>query len=387
MQQKLQAIAARMGHGTAEIFPKQTVILAQEKDLGSWVNMPYFNAVETNRYGVSVTGDAMTAEEFLKAAESSSQSVDWFALPLTQTTDALLPDGPPCLQHLMELGFPPGTWNVGTFNLGVYCRKAHADDWKDRLIQLNARNFPSDKWPVSDLNNIAKSLSKKDYRYQCDNSLLAQHCDRVQCRKRKYGVGGANALPVLSSLTKLCTDPPTWFLEVEGHRLELTTEELLNPLAFQIKCANHSVVVPVVGRAQWTEHLRTAMASVNEIPVADDGAETDDGSAKGQFLELLEQFCMGRAQGHQMEEILTGQPFTDAGRTYFRFISLVGFLNRMGFKDFKRNDVVAVLKGLGATNQQERVGGRVTRVWSLPAFTRDDTVLAVPSAIRDPGTF
>lgn len=377
MQQKLQDIAARLGHGTAEIYPKQTTICVEKQDLGSWINAPFFDAAQTNRYAIKPNGDAMTAEEFLEAAEAAKQPGDWFARPLAQNMEAL-PDGPPCLQHLIEAGFPPGTWNSGMFNLGVYTRKAHPDDWKGHLVQLNAKNFPPDKWPVSDLDGIIKSLSKKDYHYQCDKHPLIQHCDRSTCRQRKFGVGGSNALPVLSSLTKLLTNPPIWFLEVEGHRLELTTAELLNPLAFQEVCANHNVIVPVVGRGTWTEYLRPCMNAVNEIPVADDGLDGDDSSAKGHFLELLEQFCVGRAQGHCIDNILTGKPFTENGRTYFRFFALIAYLTRMGFKDFRRNDVVAVLKAQGATNRQERIGGTVTRVWSIPAFVREDKALDLP---------
>jgi hypothetical protein len=178
-----------------------------------------------------------------------------------------------------------------------------------------------------------------------------------------------------------------WFLEVEGHRIEFTTPELLNPLTFQEKCANHEVIVPVVGRGVWVEHLRPAMASVNRIPVSDDGSEADDSSAKGHFLELLERFCLGRAQAYSLEDVRTGKPFTEKGRTYFRFFSLVAFLARMGFKDFRRNDLVAVLKELGATNRQERIGGVPTRIWDVPAFTRNDVPLPLPPGITDQGPY
>ena len=386
MQARLQEIAARLGFGTAEVFPKQAR-MGGDRDLGSWINAPYHNAAETNRYAVKPSGDAMTAEEFLAAAEAAKQPGDWFAQPLARNTDAPgVPDGPPCLQHLMALGFPPGTWNLGVFNLGVYCRKARPDDWEQHLAQLNAINFPPDKWPVSDLKPVIKSLQRKDYGYQCKDSTLAQYCDRNTCKRRKHGIGGENSLPVLTSLSKLCTDPPTWYLDIDGHRLELSTEELLNPLAFQTKCCNHSIVVRVVGRAQWTEHIRPYVVKANEIPVADDGVNTDDGSARGQFLELFERFCVGRAQGHQMEEVLIGKPFTEGGRTYFRLFGLLSHLNRIGFK-FKDNAVVAQLKALGANNQQERIGGKPTRVWSVPAFTRDDTPLDVVPMTRNPEGF
>jgi hypothetical protein len=161
LQEKLRSIAARLGFGTAEIYPKQAVI-SGNRDLGSWLNMPYQNAPDTKRYGIRLDGLPMTAEEFLTAAEAAKQPAEWFSQSLPQSTDSPLPDGPPCLQHLMELGFPPGTWNVGVFNLGIYAKRAHPDDWKGHLDQLNAKNFPTDKWPASDLDPIKKSLTRKD---------------------------------------------------------------------------------------------------------------------------------------------------------------------------------------------------------------------------------
>jgi hypothetical protein len=273
------------------------------------------------------------------------------------------------------------------FNLGVYCRKAHPDNWKEHLVELNARTFPIDKWPVSDLDGIKKSLSKKDYRYQCDKPPLLQHCERAACKRRKYGVSGANSLPDLHSLSKLCTDPPIWFLELDGHRLEFSTAQLLNPLAFQEVCANASVIVPVVGRAAWTEHLRPFVARANEIPVSEDGAG-DDFSATGHFLELLERFLSGRAQGDSMEDVLFGKYYTTGGRTYFRTFALQTYLARMGFRDLKRNELVSVLRAHGGINRQDRIGGKPTRVWSIPEFYRgDDKPLDLPPGLADEKTF
>jgi hypothetical protein len=312
IQRKLQEVAGRLGFGNSEIYPKQTTVRADRQDLGSWINAPYQDAANTKRYALQADGDPLTAEEFLAAAEAAKASAEWIAEPLPLAAGAL-PDGPPCLQALMEQGFPPGTWNAGMFNLGVYCRKSQPDNWQAHLIQLNARNFPADKWPVSDLDGIMKSLKKKSYSYQCTSNPLAQHCDRATCRTRKFGVGGgANSLPVLSSLTKLCTDPPIWFLEVEGHRLELTTDQMLNRLAFQVVCADHSVIVPVVGRAAWTEHLRAAMATVNEVPVADDDESgLDDSSPKGavsatilmtpELSEAMQKIAFAAAEAEALE--------------------------------------------------------------------------------------
>jgi len=166
MQRKLQQIAGRLGFGNSEIYPKQTTVRADKQDLGSWLNMPYQDAPNTNRYALRADGDPMTAEEFLDAAAGATAAAEWVAEPLPLAAAGALPEGPPCLQALMAQGFPEGTWQSGMFNLGVYCRKAQPDNWKGHLIQLNAINFPPDKWPASDLDGIMKSLSKKDYSYQ-----------------------------------------------------------------------------------------------------------------------------------------------------------------------------------------------------------------------------
>ena len=385
MQRRLQEIAARLGFGTAEVFPKQTAVKAEDGDLASWINMPYFACDATTRFAINTSGDAMSAEEFLAAAEAARQPASWFAGSLPRTSDAL-PDGPPCLQHLMEIGFPRGSWNTGMFNLGVYCRKAQPDNWKGHLVQLNAINFPPDKWPSSDLNGIQKSLSKKDYAYQCNNPTLAQHCDRATCRTRKYGVGtgGANSLPVLSSLTMLQTDPPLWFLEIEGHRIKFTTAELLNPLAFQEKCCNYAVIVPVVGRAQWVEHLRLAMSAVNKIPVGND-ADGDDGSAKAHFKILLEKFCTSPRQARYRDEILLGKPFTEGDKTSFQVIDLINYLADKNFKDFRRNEVVIALRDLGGVSRKARFGSQAKeiRFWELPSFATAQVSLTVPPELMD----
>jgi TOTE conflict system, Archaeo-Eukaryotic Primase domain len=384
VRERLRDIAARIGHGGSEIFPSHDKVTGDDA-LSYWINAPFAGAASTTRYAIRPNGDAMTAEEFLAAADAAKVGPEWFTSPLPVAASSL-PDGPPCLQHLMELGFPPGTWDSGMFNLGVYCKKAHPGNWKENLVQLNAINFPVDKWPVSDLEGIFRSLSKKDYRYQCDKPPLVNHCNQVQCRKRKHGVGGANSLPVLVGMCKLMTDPPVWTVEVEGVRISLTTEELLNPLQFQIKACNHGIVMPVIGRGPWTEHLRPFVASATEIQVADDESEVDDSSPRGVFMELLEDFCVGRAQANSLEELgVGGRPYTFDGHTRFRLTDIMSFLVRKGIKNYTRRDAVTTLKAHGAKNHLERIAGRPTRVWTIKAFSREDVTLTVPDTVPEQG--
>ena len=71
----LKNIAASMGWGDCEIFPKQNQVLLERGDLGNWLNMPYLGGDETSRYAVRENGLAMTLSEFLTTAEKSRVAI------------------------------------------------------------------------------------------------------------------------------------------------------------------------------------------------------------------------------------------------------------------------------------------------------------------------
>jgi len=73
MRNRLAEWTALLGMAaTTEQFPKQSTRF-NDGDIGNWINIPYYNAGETNRYAI-VNGVAMTFEEFLDYAESMRQT-------------------------------------------------------------------------------------------------------------------------------------------------------------------------------------------------------------------------------------------------------------------------------------------------------------------------
>ena len=186
MQDKLRGLAALLGYGTAEIFPKQTSMQPGTSDIGSWINAPYAGGDDTNRYALNPDGDGLSAEEFLAYAEGCKVGPEWFSQPLRKS-EGLLPDAPPCLQHLIEQGIPEGGRNKTLFNLAVYCRKA-GDDWQDKVQELNQRHLKP-ALPHAEVLTIIKSVSRKQYGYACSDVPLSSYCDKAQCMKRTLGIG------------------------------------------------------------------------------------------------------------------------------------------------------------------------------------------------------
>lgn len=355
MIHKLKEMAAALGHGRAEVFPKQSKLLIERGDVGSWINMPYFMSDKTNRYGLDDCGVALNIEQFIKYAVSQIITLDQLRA-LTCAPDELLPDGPPCLQHLVREGFPEGMRNAGMFNLGIYAKKAHPDAWRAKLEEYNSK-FMSPPLTSTEILGVIKSLDKHDYNYTCKSQPIEAHCNVDKCRRCKFGVGkGDYGMPKLGTLTKLQTSPPIWFLDIEGGtRLELTTEELQSPIMFQKRCMEVLHVVPgIPKRNEWTDILGELFENVNMVDVP------ESTTPKGLLLSLFEEFINSRVRAKCREEVLLGKPLTQDGKIIFRMKDFIRFLDRQRFNTFDLSQITVILREVhGMQDFRFRVDGKL----------------------------
>lgn len=364
IQAKLRDLAAHLGFGGSEIFPKQTRVLVDSGDLGNWLNMPYYRGDETDRYCVNDQGRGLTVRQFLARAEAARMSPDeMISLRVATEADSEFRDGPPCLQHLTSTGFPEGTRNNGLFALGTFLKKKHPDRWELMLEQVNQRYF-SPPLPASEVLQIAKSLRTKDYKYKCSDMPLANHCNAGLCRTRKFGVGTRGTLPVMGSLAILRTDEPVWFLDVGGERIELSTDELQQPSRFQKRCMEAiQVMVPVMKKDTWDQILQGLMENLTVIEAP------PEISIKGQFFEHLETFCTDRQKAQTREELLLGKAWHDeqTGKMYFRIRDIQEFLDKVKFRGLTRTQMTSRIRELGGSEHFFNIKGRGCNCFWLPA--------------------
>lgn len=379
MQARLREVAASLGHGNSEIFPKQSKVLTDKGDLGSWFNLPYFDGVRGLRYAIRPEdGAAMEVEEFLSCAESLRQPSAWFSEPLA-SGNCELPQGPPCLQHLVQLGFPPGTRNQGLFNLGVYARKADPENWKHRLDEMNYR-YMKPALGSEEVETIKRSLSKRSYDYRCSDQPIMSHCDRAVCRVQKFGVGVDGTGIQIQSLSKLDCDPPRYFVTLERGRVEVGIEDLLDPYRFQrIVAARLNHVPPIGKRDKWTANIDRLMQTMETIPAPEDASE------EAHLWNLVEKYCTGRAKALDKAEVLIGKPWRDAGRVFFLSSALVTALERSRVK-VRMAELWTLLRSHGAEyHKPEKLKGKTVRLWSVPDFEIISEGFEVPDAIAGGG--
>lgn len=380
MQAKLREMAASLGLGDCEIFPKQTAILADRGDLGNWLNMPYFGGARTSQYGLRDGIRGMLLSEFLDAAEKimvSNSEFDKIAAP--ESKDETLEDGPPCLQHLATVGFPEGTRNNGLFALGVFCKKKFGSDWQEVLERYN-QNFLSPPLGSDEVAALIKNLEKKTYQYKCSDQPCVSHCNSALCRTRKYGVGGSEQFPILTGMSFLDTDPPLWFADVDGQRIELTTDQLQNFKHFhKVAMERLHTCYMMLKQDTWLRMINGAMRDAIRIEAS------HDVSVNGQFMELLEDFCVSRHRAEKRDDIASGKPWEDeeARRFYFRLRDLHEFLDRARFVIWGRNKIASELERIGGRSFFN-VRGKGTNVyWIKNDFVRIGRIELPPSQ-KDP---
>lgn len=387
MMAKLDALAAILGFGTCEIFPKQTSIIRSEEgreDFGNWINMPYYG--QETRYAIGPDRlPIKNVETFVAFAESKRLPVDEFkSFEPAKATNTLLPDGPPCLNILWGRKDHEGHRNELMANTCVYLKKAFPETWENQLEEFNRKL--SDPLPSRELENLKKSYKKTEYRYQCQSCILKPFCNATECKQRKFGISDSGGAFLVNnrSLTKIKTEPPVWFLDIQMPngtytRMSLSTAELQSPSAFQFRCLEAiNVMPPLVKADEWRAHVTQLLEHVAEVEVP------PEATPRGRFLDLLSEFLEHKEETN-IDCLKRGAVFLEADMLYFRFPDLQQWLLQKRFTELVKGRIIDILQSIGGNPGRKTVGGVCMRFWTLPASweTVDEAELTLPQTTTD----
>lgn len=379
VRSKMQEIGAALGYAGVEIYPKQ-VALASERDCGNWLNMPYFEAANTTRFAI-YNGKPLDAKQFLRFAEKIRCTPEQFIAISAPTQGDYFTDGPPCLQTLSTIRVTVGGRNDALFAMGVYSRMAHPDEWEGKMDEYNAQLF-TPPLPSREVQMIVKSISRKqDYFYPCTKPPLVNYCNKSLCSKREHGIGQGCSEPQIEigRLVKLCTEPPTWIIDVEGARFELDTEDLMSQARFAKACVERvNRWPPQMKAAAWQRLIQERLTNVELVEAP------KEASAEGRFMWHLEQFCVVAAGARVREEMLLGKPWTDNGYHYFRSEDLMRYLHQHHFRDITARKAWSLLRHRAqAKHVQFQIKGRCVQAWAIPEFPKQTEAFEVPKHAED----
>ena len=392
----LNEFASILGYPGSEVFPKQEVL--GQDSTGNWINMPYFKAEMTTRYCIH-GGSAVSGERFVDLCVASMINADALgkirprklvqsALVQPTIDDDDFLDAPPCLQQLVQKGFPQGSKNNALFSLGVYARRKWPDHWEERVVEYNARYMSGTN---AEVQGIIKSLSKKIYEYKCKDIPLFNECQRIECFKRQYGLSKKTSRDEKDALPCLLDDvdrpvkvyrpengsgdEPQWVFCIAGEKLDVTLDMIMDQNKFLREYTKkfERVMVPVA-LPRWSSDLNELLAEAepDELP--------SDAGPEGRLMQLLEGFLTGKVKGLVKSELLTGRPWTGdvhgdelkEGKepyTWFRSQDFYKYCQQQHFNALKEKEYFAIFRRRGGKNRKFMLKGKCVGVWGFPSFT------------------
>ena len=370
MQSKLKAMADALGYAGSEIFPKQTEILVERGDTGNFLNLPYHGGARGLRYAIKAGGEAASLESFYSIYDEWSQKKQEIEQITVKETkiEEVFEQGPPCLNRLATEGFGEGSRNNSLFNIAVYCKKAF-EDWESQVGQYNQK-YMDPPLSYQEVQLVIKSVTRKGYdKYRCKEQPICGVCNAAKCRTKKFGVGFEDEqMPELNTLTKIKSNPPQWFLNVAGNRVELKTEQLHNPNLFAIAVLDQANVVSPIPKAKdWREvHLKMLMQNLQEI----EPLESLD--PINQIVNLLYDFTVNRPAARTKEDMLNKMSWTDDGHTYFRMDDFYSFCKRNNWEmdKIKTGNLIKTLEDIFEDEIRMTLKNQTPRVIKIKAMKK-----------------
>lgn len=375
----LETVAAHIGFGGSEIFPKQTYRDPKTEDVGNWVNLPFANGDRRGVWWGEEDGKLALGkddlESFLALAERNSDlCTEERILEYTRELrvgnadadqGADWKDGPPCLQRLL-LGtddapaqLVPGQRNDVFFDASVYLNRKHADESTVTDILVALDGDKGHGLGASEIARITKSAVRKTYTYRCTKPHLARVCERSLCLKREFGIklSAGDEVIAFGDIVKVTTEPPRYIVTAEGRAVTMSAHELLNLPLFNervFEAVDRKVSRTRAEHDVWCDSLRARMKYCDP-PVG--------GDMKSTIRELLLLFMDEAAERtNDDRRFFIGRVITRNDEAWFQIRHFKKFLQRDGMRP-KPAELSETLQSLGCWTKHTTIEGKSADPW------------------------
>ena len=323
---------------TTEIFPKQKELKEDEKgDIkpGNFINLPYYNNGDTNRYALDKNNSKLDIQQFLKVAQESKISKEELDALVEQThhnillgTDPEFSDGPPCLALCSKHKLDDGRDRF-MYNYMVFAKKKYKEQWPDQVSKANY-NYLETPWDKAKLDTKIKAWKGETAGHTCYEEPIKDKCMRSLCYKKPFGIA-SDTISVFPSITNFqiikYIEPEYRFnvvmpnddkieVIVANTKLMTTQKEVLN-LIWEQTGVYFEPLKPKDYRAKLNE-WRGPGCTVIKPPA---GTQIGD-----RLKDELYQYCVNGPQAKQRTQIKNGACWTEEGFHFFKFRSFIEHL-------------------------------------------------------------
>ena len=322
---------------TTEIFPKQKELKKDDKGNikpGNFINLPYYNNGNTQRYAVDKNNSKLTIEQFIELANKLKTSKEQLNSLVESTNKNILlgadtefSDGPPCLALCSKTKLDDGRDRF-MYNYMVFAKKKYKDKWPDHVANANY-NYLETPWDKSKLDSKIAAWKKDTAGHTCYEDPIHSKCMRSLCYSRPFGVksDSITMFPDITDFEIIMYAEPEYRFNVvlpdgtkEGvvatNRRFITKQTELLDLIWEQTGIYHEPLKPKDFRAKLTE-LRKGSTKIS--PPA--GTQIED-----RLKEELYQYCVNGPRARNRVQINSGSCLTEEGHHFFRFNSFIDHL-------------------------------------------------------------
>lgn len=257
-----------------DIFPAQESIA--NLDAGSWVNIPYFDNANNaqDRVGYGTNCKPLSLDDFVAHAnvrmihpadlDRADEGIETVEVA-GEDVHVDHAQAPPCIQCMLSRGVVDSR-NNAMRQAGVYLSRAHPDDWKDRLMEMN-QEVCDPPLAYAEMGPMARNIEQQGQRarYFCDRAPMVNNCDKGVCLTRDFGIGDKTHAGLDFEITKLTKhegDEPFYEVWIDNKEIRMSYEVLISTAKFGIeagKILNKLLRVPK--KFDWVEHINTLMST------------------------------------------------------------------------------------------------------------------------------
>lgn len=377
--------------GSDCIYPRQSKVDPNATGIakwGNWINLPYYDAAASPRRAI-VNGKQISLDQFLTEAENKAVT----KAHIDKLFASEHSEAPPCLQALFTKGIDAGERNASAYQVAVYCRKKDPNTAYAMAIDVMNRST-STPMSYSELSKTVKSATRSSCRYKCQEEPFKSLCDRVACKKLKYGISDTeandlaqrDAMPQFSDLVKYTnTDPVQWEFKVNEVPVRMQTEFLMKFKKVKEQVMEKlNIILPTIKDHEWEEKLRELTAGVRFAEVPADSTMT--GVLKTRLDEFVRKADLtsdgmstkdreAMQRGVPVVQVLDGQRVV-----MFRSVDFVNYLKATKTDGIPQKDLwFKASRELGVQHSRVRVGNNsFANIWYTPVTDELSESQSVP---------
>jgi hypothetical protein len=224
---------------------------------------------------------------------------------------------------------------------------------------------------ASEVKTLIESLDSKEYRYKCKDEPIYSFCDAKKCVTKEFGVGDDGPTPEVTQIRKYDSDPPIYFVALDGFTVEVDDATLHDPEKFSLACMNQ-IGMPMmpVPKHMWRKLLIKLFKKASEPILAPASSKLEV-----QLTEILGDY-INKTPGRDIDDVLRGIAYTDKeGNTFFQFKSFWRYLLKTkswADKTYPKQKTLRLLETMFEVKEkQPKINNKTQRVLSMKTLKLD----------------